>query len=256
MNISKLLKKYNLSKSPYIFYDDNMPSMYFTVYENGIWQLYFTNNKEVHKVDFLQDYSIEQVTCFKKQDLYCVSFCSKMGDTNSLFYTETKNPTQFRVVTTLAHDCKSGTVTPSRIFIINNQNHILVFNNNYDLMNSGDLLKETPLQDFVFNFKDPTHITFVNNNDENQIIVSYEDVNFKDRQGSVYINLSDINDQKQVLTENNEPLYDLTIDPYTHQVLYSKRIGLRSWQRKITKTFVKNIVNNSVNVIQDNFQEK
>lgn len=252
MNISKLLKKYNLSKSPYIFYNDNMPAMYFTVYEDDKWQLYFTDNKEVQKVDFLQDYSINQVTCFKKQDLYCVSFCSKMGDTNSLFYTETTNPAQFKVVTTIAHDCKAGVVTPNKVLVINNQNHILIFNNNQTLINTNDLLKEQPIQNLIFNFKDPTHITFINN-DENQIIISYEDIQSNGRQGSICINLNNLNEQKQILTEDNKPLYDITIDPYTHEVLYSKHIGLRKWQRKIAKTFIKNINSNTINIIKNKF---
>ena len=129
MNISKLLKKYKYTRSPYIFYDDNMPSMYFTVLEDNKWVLYFTNNKEVQKVDFLQDISIENITCYKKQDLYCVSFCGKMGDINSLYYTETKNPIQFKVFTSLASNCRGGVVTPKNVIIANNSNQILFYKN-------------------------------------------------------------------------------------------------------------------------------
>lgn len=250
MNISKLLKKYNLSRSPYIFYDDSMPAMYFTVYENNEWQLYFTDNKEVQKVDFLQGYSINQVTCFKKQDLYCVSFCSKMGESNSLFYAETDNPAQFKVITTIAHNCKAGTITPNKVLVFNKQNHLLIYNNTQDLINKNDLLTETPERDLFFNFKDPTQITFMTN-DQNQVIISYEDVQPTERQGSIWVNLNDLGDQKQILTEDNKPLYDVTIDPYTHQILYSKHVGLRKFQRKIAKTYLKNINSNPVNILQE-----
>lgn len=248
MNISKLLKKYNLSRSPYIFYDDGMPSMYFTVYENNEWQLYFTNNKEVQKVDFLQGYSINQVTCFKKQDLYCVSFCSKMGESNSLFYTETTNPIDFKIITSIAHNCKTGVITPSKVIIIDQQNHILIYENNPELINR-DLTKEKPIKDLFFNFKDPLNISF-NNGDQNQIIIYYEDVQLSNRQGSIYVDLNNLTSQKQILTEDSTPLCDVTFDPYTHEVLYSKHIGLRKFQRKITKTFVKNIISKQVKLIK------
>lgn len=246
MNISKLLKKYNYTRSPYIFYDDGMPSMYFTVRENGQDQLYFTDNKGVQKVDFLQEYSINQVACFKKQDLYCVSFCGGMGEINSLLYTETKNPAQFKVVTSIAHNIRTGAITPNKIIVIGQDNIIKIYQNRQDF--SLDL--ETPTKELLFDFRDPTHLSFVNG-DQDQLIIGYRDPDFADRHGSVYVNLNNIYQQTQILTENSQPLYDVTIDPFTHQVLYSKKIGLRKWQRKIAKTYVKNIISKPVDIVKN-----
>ncbi len=245
MNISKLLKKYNLTRSPYIFYDDSMPSMYFTVYQNNEWHLYFTNNKEVQKVDFLQGYSIKQVACFKKQDLYCVSFCGEFGGTNSLFYTETTNPTQFKVITSIAHNVRAGVVTPNTVIYLNQYNQLLIYQRKEDMI----LQNQVPIKKLLFNLKNPTHISFLNNNQQ-QLLIAYRDIQYPLRHGSIYVNLNNIKDQKQLLTEDNQPLYDFTIYPYTNQVLYSKRIGLKEFQRKIARTFVKNIISNQVSMLK------
>ena len=245
MNISKLLKKYNLTRSPYIFYDGETPSMYFTVYQNGKWHLYFTNNKEVQKVDFLQGYSIKQVTCFKKQDLYCVSFCGEFGGNDSLFYTETTNPTQFKIITSIAHNVRAGVVTSNKVIFFNQQNQLLIYQKKEDII----IQNQTPIKKLLFSFNNPTHISFLNDNQQ-QFIVGYRDIKYPDRHGSIYVNLNNIEDQKQILTKDNQPLYDVTIDNKTKQILYSKRIGLKEFQRKIAKTFVKNIISNQVSMLK------
>lgn len=245
MNISKLLKKYKYTRSPYIFYDDNMPSMYFTVLQNDKWNLYFTDNKEVQKVDFLQDYSIKQVTCYKKQDLYCVSFCGEMGGTNSLFYTETNDPIQFKIITSVAHDIKTGVVTQSKIIVVNQENEILIYEKKDDII----LQKEKPIQRLTFDLKDVTHITFLNG-DQNQLLIAYRDMQYPERHGTIYVNLTNIPQQKQILTEDNAPIYDVTIDPMTNEILYSKRTGLRKFHRKIAKTFLKNLNSNNVSLVK------
>lgn len=245
MNISRLLKKYKYTRSPFIFYDNNMPSMYFTVYENDKWQLYFTDNQKVTKVDIFPFSSINQVTCFKRQDVYCVSFCGEMNGINSLFYAETLDPTKFKITTNLAHNCIAGAVTPNKIMVLNPCNHLLIYQNKEEF----NIDNEIPIQNFLFDLKNPTHLSFIDGND-NQILISYRDPQCPTRHGSLYISLNPILDQKQILINDDTPLYDVTIDPLTHQVLYSNRIGIKPYNRKIAKTFLKNITSNIVRILK------
>ena len=252
MNISKLLKKYKYTSSPYIFYDDNMPAMYFTVLEDDKWHLYFTDNKEVQKVDFLQDMSIDNITCFKNSQtgLYCLSFCSKMNDTNSLFYAETKDPTEIKVFTTVTRNIRSGIITPKKIIYANMDNEIFCYNNNAQVItkiDNGnlDLIKEK----YLFNFKNLKKISFLNGN-QNQLIISYQDFQFAERRGSLFADLSNLKNQRQVLTQNNQSMMNITIDPFTNQVLYSEKEDLKEIHQKIVKTYLKNINSKQVSIIE------
>lgn len=250
MNISKLLKKYKHTRSPYIFYDDNMPSMYFTVLEDDQWQLYFTDNKEVQKVDFLQDISIESVTCFKnKVGNYCVSFCGKMGGIISLYYTETKNPTQFKVFTSLASNCRGGVVTPQNVIINDLNNDILIYKNTNAGLTTPKFSTLDPKKKYTFDFINVKNVSFLNSNPK-QLFISYQDYQNPRRCGTVMVDLNNIKQQKQIVTDKNQPIFDVTIDPYTNQVLYSKHNGLRYNQRKIAKTYLKNIISNNVQLLK------
>lgn len=252
MNISKLLKKYKYTSSPYIFYDDNMPSMYFTVLEDEKWHLYFTDNKEVQKVDFLQDMSIENITCFKnsQNNLYCLSFCSKMNDTNSLFYAETNNPTEIKVFTTIVRDIRGGIVTPNKVIYANMNNDIFCYQNKsqiYNAIGNGewDLIQNR----YKFNFKNITNISFLNGN-QNKLLISYQDYQLSERRGSIFVDLTYLQDQKQILAEEQQPMLNVTIDPFTHQILYTKSNDFKNKYKKITKTYVKNLICNQVQVLK------
>lgn len=248
MNISKLLKKYKYTSSPYIFYDDGAPSMYFTILEGEKWQLYFTNNKEVRKVNLPQiDDSITQMTCYTTINdqgikYYCISYCCKNieDDLCSLWYTETQDPTDFKIVTKIKNNCRGGFITNRFVAFINDLNEICIYNRTNNILEN---LESQPIpvdKRLYFKWQNPTKLTFLTGNDQ-QFIVSYINQNLIRQYGVIYFNINQIEQQKIITQENDMPLYNLTIDPFTHQILYGQRQGYQLSKEKIAKTFLNKI---------------
>lgn len=244
MSFLKILQNFKHVISPYIFYDENNnPFMYFLNTQNDQNILYFTDGVQVKKVNLISLSLITQVFAYKnfKNNTYCVSFCTKSKDGIHLYYTETDDPTDFKVIDSITSDCRSGIVTPRYIFIITLSNYIFMYKRNMLNKTPGNLLDNLSKQAYFSNIKNIIHISSINK-DQNKILISF----IKEENNQYGTILYDVgtNIQELITSDTDKSIFEPTIDSINNQILFKNQWNM------FNSINLQKINKNSIQIIQ------
>lgn len=256
----KIIQQYEYTHMPFIFYQENEPKMLFTVIQKDYWKLYYSDGKKSYKIKTNIDqqfkstqYHMCQPTCYKKNDIYHISFCVQFDKIIRLYYGETKDLTEFLNVREINRECFGGCVSPNYIMITLNNNLLFILKHDEEI---PYLTKENLQQskNLLYQFnnlrKFTARVSYVFNNDDN-IIISYADPQIINNYGSVYFNLKDFEHCKLLLTPDKKPIYKASIDPFTNDIYYGQKINYGFEQRKIRKMNL-----NEIKYIEDHSIQK
>lgn len=224
MNFLKILQNFKYVKSPYIFYDENNnPFMYFLNTQNDQNILYFTDGVQVKKVHLLSPTIIIQVFAYKnfKNNTYCVSFCTKSNDGIHLYYTETEDPIDFKLVDSVTFDCRSGIITPRYILIVTLSNFLFIYKRNMLNKTPGNLLDNLSKQAYSFNIKNIVNVSSINK-DQNKVLLSYLKQD-SDQYGTILLDLNKLEEQELILSDTSKPIFELTIDSVNNEILFKNQ---------------------------------
>lgn len=226
MTFIKILQDFKHVNYTHIFYDqNNKPYMYFLNWENDKNILYFTDGIEVKKVSLMSLSIITQVFAYKnfKNNTYCVSLCIKNTTGNSLYFIETSDPLDFKIMDSITTDCKSGIITPRYAFIVTLSNYIFMYKRNMINKTPGNILDNLSKQAFFSN-KNILHVSSISK-DETKILISYDDQQTKEY-GSLIVDLNNSDEQYTILSDTNNPIFEPTVDIINNQILFKNEWNL------------------------------
>lgn len=181
MDLNKILKKYEYTHMPYIFYQDGNPKMLFTVMQDNFWKLYYTDFQKSYKVKTPLNqilgssrFHMCQPTCYIQNNIYKVSFCIQFRNVISLYYCQTQNLRNLKNLKLIKTPCYGGCISPSYIMINEINDVIYILKKPENLEEIQNVLGYDIIHEFEMTHPHLARTSYVYNH-EDYIIISYAD---------------------------------------------------------------------------------